>query len=294
MRRPFTLIEGGVVVLVAAVAAGLALPSLRAAQDEARAQGCLDNLKMLGLALHNYHAVNQSLPISSLSQGGLGLGHSGFAALLPYLEHAPVYNTYNFWLPNWHRANATTVRTRVDLFLCPDNDDREPTPAAAIRTVDGQSYGGTSTFAANHYGMNWGGGRAGWGEQFDRQYEGGFRGLLLAVPAQGPDGPTRTVAFADVHDGLAFTIAIAEKRAGRGWAVGGWAGSEFDAHTGPRYDGDDPLARRVYPGSTHAEGTHVLMGDGSARSLRPALNGAVWFALLTRASGEVIPPNALD
>lgn len=295
MRRTWTLVEALVVLAVVLVATCLLLPPIRAAQDQARAIQCVTNLKQIGLALHNYHSANSSFPMSSLTQGGLGHGHSGFTALLPYLELSRVYNGYNFWLANWHLTNSTAVRTQIGTYVCPDNPAIEPTLASAIRTIDGQPYGGKSVFAASHYGMNWGGGRAGWGTDFERQYGGGGQGVLLSLPSLGPNGkPNRTIRLADVLDGTSFTLAIVEKRAGRGWAVGGWAGSEFDAHSSPSYDGDDPLSRRVYPGSEHPEGVSALFCDGSVRRLKPTIDRAVWFALLTRASGEVIDPKQLD
>ena len=65
-------------------------------------------------------------------------------------------------------------------------------------------------------------------------------------------------------------------------------GSEFDVHTGPLYEGNDPLARKVYSGSTHAGGLNAAMCDGSVRHLTAKLDQKTWYALITRAGGEVV------
>ena len=98
----------------------------------------------------------------------------------------------------------------------------------------------------------------------------------------------RNVGLEHITDGLSFTLAMVEKRDSFGWAVGGWAGSEFDVHTSPAYAGDDALARKVYSGSPHADGPNALMCDGSVRPLRARQDAAIWYALITRAGGEVV------
>jgi hypothetical protein len=98
----------------------------------------------------------------------------------------------------------------------------------------------------------------------------------------------RIVRMADITDGASFTAAFLEKRDSFGWAVGGWGGAEFDVHTAPAYEGDDPLARKVYSGSTHAKGPGAAMCDGSVRSLTKKQDRLTWYALITRAGNEVV------
>ena len=159
-------------------------------------------------------------------------------------------------------------------------------PAADVRFPDSKA-----DFAKGHYGVNWGGGHDGWnqgggtyrrtppkggargpwGEDFVKQ-RGTYLGVMMTVIT--PDGEVkakdgkalaRSVRLGDITDGTSFTLAFVEKRDSFGWAVGGWGGSEFDVHTSPAYDGDDPLARKVYSGSTHIQGPNAAMCDGSVR-----------------------------
>jgi prepilin-type processing-associated H-X9-DG protein len=108
--------------------------------------------------------------------------------------------------------------------------------------------------------------------------------------AMAADGQpkARVVNRNGITDGASFTLAIVEKRDSFGWAVGGLGGSEFDVHTSPAYEGDDKFARKVYSGSTHAEGPNALMCDGSVRQLRAKQDRALWYALITRAGAEPV------
>lgn len=298
-QRGLSLVEVIVLVAVAGVMTSLALPALHAAQIFSRRVQCTNNLKLIGLSCHNYESANGSFPMSRTDtpdpRGGHGVGASCFTALLPYMEQATLYNTYNFDLENWHVANATSARVKISTFLCPDNKgDAQPLKAADVPTLDGKGYPGANLFARNHYGANWGGGHEGTGDEFVEQ-KGKYLGLILpVVDEEGKKLGVRNVRIADITDGTSFTVLMAEKRAGAGWAVGGFAGSEFDVHTSPAYDGDDPVALMALTGSPHARGVNTLMGDGSVRLLPNAIEKDVWYALMTRAGGEPIEPDKLN
>ncbi len=154
----------------------------------------------------------------------------------------------------------------METFLCPDNADNKAVRADEVRYPESRS-----TFAKGHYGANWGGGRGPWGEEFAKQ-KGTYLGVMMTVIT--PDGQVkaqdgkpraRNIGVRDITDGTSNTLALVEKRDSFGWAVGGWGGSEFDVHTAPAYDGNDPLARKVYSGSPHADGPNAAMCDGSVR-----------------------------
>jgi hypothetical protein len=285
------------------------LPAIQSARAAAREADCTQNLRQIGLALHNYETAMASLPMSQVRGQGRGNGHSVFTLILPYMEQIPVYNGYNFWLENHDITNQTSVRARVPAYLCPDNSNAEDMAAADVRFPVSRS-----SFARAHYGANWGGGRSfhgdigqgfrrtppqgatrdPWGDDFAKTH-GTYLGVMMTVitpdgQANAADGQSkaRCVSRKDIKDGASFTLAIVEKRDSFGWAVGGWGGSEFDVHTSPAYEGDDALARKVYTGSTHVEGPHALFCDGSVRQLPAKQDRSVWYSLITRAGGEAV------
>jgi hypothetical protein len=287
-----------VLVLVAVVGVGIALtlPAIRASQIFARRARCINNLKQIGLACHNYHDVNGTLPMSRVAgTKGHGVGHSSHTALLPFLELAPVYNAYNFSLEPWHASNNTVTRTKLAVYLCPDNKGPTgPMEARDVPSLDDKGVPGKNQFVATHYGANWGGGHEGFGDDFVKA-KGTYLGMIVPVstPEGAEAGVKANIRFADVPDGLSNTIMVAEKGDGGAWAVGGFGNSEFDVNTSPAYDGDDAKAKRVFTGSPHEAGPNILMGDGSVRALSPKTEKDVWYALITRNGGEVIRPEDL-
>jgi type II secretory pathway pseudopilin PulG len=284
-----TLIELLVLVAVAGLVLVLAVPVLQTARAADRRASCVQNLREIGLALLNYTSATGVLPMSRVVGEGHGNEHSTFMNVLPYLEQIPLYNSYNFSLENWHNTNETVTRATVKLFLCPDNPDTDVLPAWEVRYPEGRG-----TFAKGHYGVNWGGGRGPWGEDFVKS-KGTYLGVMMAVitpdgQAKGPDGrpKARTVSLAEITDGTAFTLAVVEKRDSLGWAVGGWGGSEFDVYTSPGYQGHERMAMRVYTGSPHADGPNALFCDASVRTLPARQDKKIWYRLITRAGGEPV------
>ena len=133
--RGFTLIELLVVIAIIAVLIALLLPAVQAAREAARRSQCTNNMKQIGLALHNYQSANGSFPMGNTAtpgQAGGGpvawCGWSAHAQMLPFLEQSAVYNAVNFTMTGYgfqsstgDLPNSTAVYTKINAFLCPSN-----------------------------------------------------------------------------------------------------------------------------------------------------------------------------
>jgi prepilin-type processing-associated H-X9-DG protein len=143
-------------------------------------------------------------------------------------------------------------------------------------------------FAKNHYAVNWGGGRWGWGTDFERT-RGKYRGLMMTVRSRDArGGEARCISQREVVDGLATTVLVAEKQDGQGWNSGGWAGSEFDVGPSPCYRWNDPWGQKVYTGSFHKGGLNLGFADGYVRYVTDKIDRNVWYALITRNGNETV------
>ena len=125
-RSAFTLIELLVVIAIIAVLIALLLPAVQSARGAARRAQCVNNLKQIGLAMHNYHDSLGCFPMSmGMDSPGFGypepVSYSGLSMLLPYLEQTVVFNTLNYSLIRTDPGNNTAMATSVSAFLCPSD-----------------------------------------------------------------------------------------------------------------------------------------------------------------------------
>jgi prepilin-type N-terminal cleavage/methylation domain-containing protein/prepilin-type processing-associated H-X9-DG protein len=147
-RRGFTLIELLVVIAIIAVLIALLLPAVQAAREAARRAQCTNNLKQIGLAMHNYHQTIDRFPMGMSQSGG---EWSAQAMLLPYMEQTPIYNSINFsfnMIQGYGGSSNLTASTRlINAFLCPSDSNAgfggAPTSSQATYTT----YGGNATWS---------------------------------------------------------------------------------------------------------------------------------------------------
>ncbi len=179
-RTAFTLVELLVVIAIIGILVGLLLPAVQAAREAARRMQCTNNLKQLGLALHNYHDTHKRLPFAS---GGTtppsgSPGYSAVSLMLPYMEQTPLYSTIDFKKPLTDPTNTAARLQVVPGFLCP-SDKENPQPQS----------GGAINYMVNKGSLHW------WSDPSQN-------GVFL---------PGRSFKFADITDGLSNTSAFSER-----------------------------------------------------------------------------------
>lgn len=202
-KTGFTLIELLVVIAIIAVLISLLLPAVQSAREAARRAQCINNLKQLGLAMHNYHDAVGSFPFG---QGPFGWNDwSAQIYLLPYMEQRPLYNTINFTrtigpASPTNAENQTMMRTQYNIFICPSDVDKLTNPFGHL------NYASNSGHNPQFFGRSSGGNTA--------------SGLFLWAADPNPfssDGTAhlnkagQIVSLRDVTDGTSNTSAFSEK-----------------------------------------------------------------------------------
>jgi len=306
----FTLVELLVVIAIVGVLISLLLPAVQAAREAAWRTQVQNNLKQIGVALHNHHDAANHLPAAYVgdythpSADPVTLdGPPGWAwgtMLLPYLEEQPLYDRLQRKLPCWDAANSQLVATRLSVFLNPAApDDSQP------MEVHGSGGAVLARFGKSHFVANVGHDEP-WG------YTTGEHSKI----ANGPFYRNSRTRFSDVTDGLSKTVFIGEHSiiSDKTWVgvvpgaevcptdPGRFPFTECDhaatlvlAHSGPAPDELDVIHPPNFPTchvcqmySPYSAGAYVLLGDGSVRMITPTINVDAWAALCSINGGEVV------
>lgn len=255
-RVGFTLIELLVVIAIIAVLIALLLPAVQQAREAARRSQCKNNLKQLGLALHNYHDTANVFPMMRGSGGYSYYNAVGWIGMLPYLDQAPLYNAindqHNISVYSW-TTTFVPFQTKLPVFLCPSDGSADS--ASGIGSVKTRSY------------------RLSVGDTINNNFAGATRGLF---------GYISKVKIADVTDGTSNTIAMSEHVVGRlsetldarAWVARGVTG----------YDTNPAVCLATASGGKYAASQAIMRPDFT----NMWTDGSVHCAAFT----TVLPPNS--
>ncbi len=277
-KRGFTLIELLVVIAIIAILIALLLPAVQQAREAARRTECKNNLKQIGLALHNYHETFGSFPPAQIRGRNSGVERGNAASwgamILPYMDQAPLYNQLNFNIGIFEGTNKTVITglSGIDAVLCPSDSDRNPTRSVHSSTTANYMSSMPSTSYA---------GSIGGFQNVDSTFAGLSGGFFTSDPAR----PTKMSGF---KDGTSNTIAVGE-RSYQVWTGGSWLGVQHHTFTTASPGNDTAccwdwfMAAGLYPitnelkpgmsspawrfGSPHTGGAQFLMADGAVRFL---------------------------
>ncbi|HBJ38514.1 MAG TPA: prepilin-type cleavage/methylation domain-containing protein [Planctomycetaceae bacterium] len=219
-RRGFTLVELLVVIAIIGVMVGLLLPAVQAAREAARRMQCSNNLKQIGLALHNYESAHRTFPPGFISRvtgawpgGGndpipeSGPGWSVFAMILQQLEQGNLHDTINFSLPITSPINQPARRTVVKEYQCPS--DAWSTPVTVWPATLG-----INDLASISYTCSLGGANPANAPGYTAMYE--------EQPFNGMFHRNVAVRHADIIDGTSNTLGMGERASM--FSPNGWAG----------------------------------------------------------------------
>lgn len=302
-RYGFTLIELLVVIAIIAILIALLLPAVQQAREAARRSTCKNNLKQMGLALHNYHDTHRVFPPATINAGlrdcsnvhGSGeiLNHTCYQMILPFIDQANLYNLFNWSLPSGRGKHSSctsatpgsdqysVVTSPVPVFLCPSD------PGNPLRETTHGAYdahpGWRTSYAVAHYATGGAGGS--WGANTDKR-----KGTL------GPNGAAR---FRDITDGASNTMVLCESQLtktdenfGPFWNTAAHTFFNRPGVVGYTFNFDHTNGKQYAwgAGSFHVGGAHILLADGSVRFISENVDRAgVVAALISISGGEILP-----
>jgi prepilin-type N-terminal cleavage/methylation domain-containing protein/prepilin-type processing-associated H-X9-DG protein len=320
-RLAFTFVEVLVVIAIIGLLIALLLPAVGAAREAARRAQCANNLKQLGVALHNYHDSIGALPFGEGPDAWNNW--SAHVMLLPYLEQGPVFNAINFI--DWSAApsnslNATAQGVTLGLLLCPSDLDRLTAPNGHVNycTTAGTDHNfapkgsPTGLFAQVPYcpvAIRFADVRDGLSQTaaMSERVKG------LANQSDAPDGLTPSASLVEMNGLQAGTAAYYQacrQKAprpgvplhlnrdigglGAYWFYGGATSSRYNHIMPPNtWNCGSGQTDGAYTASSRHPGVvHVLFADGSTRAVKQTIAVQVWWALATRAGGELVSSDA--
>lgn len=322
-HRGFTLIELLVVIAIIAILIALLLPAVQQAREAARRTQCKNNLKQIGLAMHNYHDVYNMFPVGACARPGstfgIDISIGAFASILPYLDQGNLKGLYVDTV-TWESQAPAVARTVVPAYLCPSNTGPEvdTNPVLAVYPI-GEEIGAT------HYLLNKGPSKE-WC-------------FSPSGPTTGMFGINMRCSFRNLTDGSSNTLCVGEGATGGFWRVSagpaptvaiqppqgrvqqGWIAPQPNPLTIQGTSGfttggnwgttvyrlnQNPVVETVYDDgalancnastadftsnfrSSHEGGGQFLLGDGSGRFISENIDQTLYNNLGGSSDGQVI------
>jgi prepilin-type N-terminal cleavage/methylation domain-containing protein len=301
-RLAFTLVELLVVIAIIGIMIGLLLPAVQSAREAARRMSCQNNMKNLGLAMHNYESAFKVLPSGYLHKSGPRgtaleqANHMGLAwgaAMLPQLEQQGLYSDIEFDRPVWDVGNRQPRETTLPVFLCPSD-----TYSSDRFVVRDDSVDPIEQYACASYAANWGPASETVNLDatptqslgvFYRNSRTKVRGIL--------DGLSNTLAFGERHNGPISqnaTTAGGHAEFENAWFAAVREITEYSDDHGHmvlfetqfrpnQFGGDDKGLSAPHSGLCQ-----FTLCDGSVRAITESIDAEVYDALATRRGNEVI------
>jgi prepilin-type N-terminal cleavage/methylation domain-containing protein len=311
-RQGFTLIELLVVIAIIAILVALLLPAVQQAREAARRSTCKNNLKQLGIALHNYHDVHNYLPIGAHGLTGGSGGTSGMVwlrAILPFIE---LNNLFERWDDKYDYnttggiaaskgGNNSIIQTPIKMMMCPSD-----TPSKTWNSTPNYNYainagnttsGGTATYAqvptdsvkfsASPFVIT--GGTNGKIYQFSNILDGLSSTIFLGEVRQGiVTNDLRGLIWYGSHTGFTTYYppnTIAPDQMSSTWCTTIVRDTGLDANL-PCSASDAANPDRFSSRSVHRGGVHILMGDGGVKFTSDNIDINVWRGASSMAGAE--------
>jgi prepilin-type N-terminal cleavage/methylation domain-containing protein/prepilin-type processing-associated H-X9-DG protein len=296
-RSGFTLVELLVVIAVIGILIGMLLPAVQSAREAARKMSCMNNLKQIGLATHNYQSTNRHLPPPNTGGKTTQFG-STFVVLLPYLEEASLYAAYDPTKTVTHSTNLPITGGTIATYMCPTMDMPRAVPD---KSCDEQLGPGSYMIST----------------RTEYEFSSGIDGAFTEPRPGGNydldykdivDGTSKTLLVGEVNYGFEDLLWVGRCAAKQDairwgdhtWAEGYWAhswGHIYWEYYRPPYNYRAFNRRVRHPNiqdfgslrvfrSDHRGGVQFVFLDGSVRFVPETIDYPVLRALVTRAGEE--------